>query len=114
MTEADASVGGVRVDTLATAVAACADVSGLYAGRLGEVGSYLPGRRVAGIVVDEDVVTGQVRASGGATASQLLTQISLVSAPLLAGHRLHVVVADIDDAPDGRLAVEAPPALPAG
>jgi hypothetical protein len=111
-----AVIDGVNVDAVAAAVQACPGVSGLDAGRFGEVASYLPGRRVQGVAVREDSVTVQVRSRWGVPAADLLSQITAVLTPLTGGRRVAVVVADIDDpAPPGSClpsAPEAPPGVP--
>lgn len=94
-----ALVDGVDVDAVAAAVTACAGVAGLYAGRFAEIGTYLPGRRVPGVQVDGGTVTLHVRSRWGVPAEQLLHQITAVTAPMTAGRKVHVVLADIDDPP---------------
>ena len=59
-----AVIDGVDVDAVAAAVAGCAGVAALAGGPFGEVTSYLPGRKVAGVAVGNDRVTVQVRAGG--------------------------------------------------
>lgn len=106
-----AVVDGINVDTVASAVSACAGVSALYGGRISEVASYLPGRRVSGVVVDPDALTIQVRARWGVPAADVFDQINAVLAPLHVGRPINVVVADIDDPPS--LDGSVPRALPA-
>lgn len=61
--------------------------------------SYLPGRKVAGVVVGDGRVTVQVRSRWGVPAPDLAALIAAVLAPLT-GHRpVDVVIADIDDPP---------------
>jgi len=55
------SSDGVNVDAVAAAVLGCAGVAGLDGGRFGEVASYLPGRKVPGVVVSGGRVTVQIR-----------------------------------------------------
>jgi hypothetical protein len=108
MTEAPgtsvALIDGIDVDAVAAAVTACPGVSALFGGRGDAIATYLPGRRVPGVEVQPSTVTIHVRSRWGIPAPQLLTQIGTAISPLLRGHRLEVVVADIDDA--------EPPALP--
>ncbi|MFI7604256.1 hypothetical protein ACIBTV_03945 [Micromonospora sp. NPDC049366] len=94
-----AVVDGVDVDAVAAAVRACPAVAGLVA--LGGRGTYLPGRRVDGVVVDADTVLVQVRARWGARAPELAAQVRAAVAPLVAGRHIDVVVADVGDPPDG-------------
>jgi hypothetical protein len=111
-----AVVDGINVDAVAAAVQACPGVCGLDGGRFGEVASYLPGRRVQGVAVGRDSVTVQVRSRWGVPAADLLSQITAVLTPLIAGRRVEVVVADIDEPPafEGRLpsALEAASGVP--
>ena len=53
-----AVIDGVDVDAVAAAVPGCAGVAALDGGPFGEVVSYLPGRRVTGVVVGDGRVTG--------------------------------------------------------
>ena len=94
-----AVIDGVNVDTVAAAVQACPGVSGLDGGRFGEVASYLPGRRVPGVVVRKDSVLVQIRARWGVPAADLLSQVTAVVTPLIGARLVEVVVADIDDPP---------------
>lgn len=94
-----AVIDGVDVDAVAAAVAGCAGVAALDGGPFGGVASYLPGRKVVGVVVGNGRVTVQVRARWGIPAPDLAALITVVLAPLT-GHRpVDVVIADIDDPP---------------
>ena len=100
-----AVIDGVDVDAVAAAVTGCEGVAALDGGPFGEVASYLPGRRVTGVVVGDGRVTVQVRSRWGVPAPDLAAVITAVLAPLT-GHRpVDVMIADIDD---------PPPAPPAG
>lgn len=92
-------VDGVNVDAVAAAVRACPGVSDLYAGRFAEVATYLPGRRVLGVVVADGTLTVQVRSRWAVPADALLREIDSAVARLLHGHKLRVVVGDVDDPP---------------
>jgi hypothetical protein len=94
-----AVIDGVNVDAVAAAVQVCPGVSGLDGGRFGEVASYLPGRRVPGVVVRKDSVLVQIRARWGIPAAGLLSQVTAVLTPLIGARLVEVVVADIDDPP---------------
>ena len=109
---AAAIVDGIDVDAVASAVLACPGVSDLTDGRFGDATSYLPGRRLTGVAVREDTLRISVRAKWGVTASDLLDQITLAVTPIGSDRRIEVVIAEIDDPP--WLAVQQPPALPAG
>ncbi|MGI8760216.1 MAG: Asp23/Gls24 family envelope stress response protein [Jatrophihabitantaceae bacterium] len=103
---APALVDGIDVDAVAAAVRACAGVADLYAGRFAEVGSYLPGRRVPGVVISPGSLTVQVRSRWGVPAAAVLAQIAAAVRALRHDHELTVVIADIDDPPG----TEDPPA----
>ena len=115
-----AIVEGVDIDAVANTVRACAGVSDLFDGAFGDSTSYLPGRRVTGVSVNQDTVRVSVRAKWGVPASDLLGQITSALKPSLANRRIEIVVADIDDPPS--FAAQPPvavlpgagPALPAG
>jgi hypothetical protein len=96
--------GGADVDMIATAVRLCAGVSALDGGAHGEIATYLPGRKVTGVVVGDGRVTVQVRVRWGTPAPDLAALITTVAAPFTGHRRIDVVIADIDDppgAPDG-------------
>jgi hypothetical protein len=96
---APAMVDGIDVEMIAGVVLRCAGVSALDGGPYGEVASYLPGRRVVGVVIGDGQVTVRVRAAWGVPAPALAALITTEVSPL-AGHRLvDVVIADIDDPP---------------
>lgn len=92
-------IDGIDVEMIAAAVRQCAGVSALDDGPYGEVATYLPGRKVVGVVIGDGQVTVQVRAAWGVPAPELAALITTVASPL-AGHRLiDVVIADMDDPP---------------
>ena len=94
-----AVIDGVNVDAVAAAVLGCAGVAGLDGGRFGEVASYLPGRKVRGVVVSGGRVTVQIRSRWAVPAPDLAALITAVLAPLTGSHPVDVVIADIDDPP---------------
>ena len=93
-------------------VAACPSVSGLTGGAPGGVTTLLPGRRVIGVRVSAGVVHVEVRARWGVTAAMLAGEVRAGTAALLAKHRLHVLISDIDDPPSSER-VAAPGRSPA-
>ncbi len=86
---------GADADRIREAVLACPDVVGLFGGAFGEIRSYLPGRSVAGVRVDEERVQVHVVARYGPPLTEVATQIGSALAPLLADRPLRVVVEDI-------------------
>ncbi|MHC3000738.1 Asp23/Gls24 family envelope stress response protein [Gordonia sp. GN26] len=86
------------VDDLADAVLAVPGVAALHGGLLGEVATYLPGRRVAGIVLDADI--GEVHIVAD-MSFDLQTVAATVrdTAERIAGRTFAVVVEDIATGP---------------
>ena len=92
-----AVIEGIDIDAVVAAVRGCAGVSGLDGGQFGEVASYLPGRKVEGVVVSGGRVRVQIRSQWAVPAPELAALIKAVLVPLT-GHRpVDVVIADIDD-----------------
>ncbi len=87
-------------------------MSGLDGGPFSGVASYLPGRKVEGIVVRDGRVTVQVWSRWAVPAPELAAAITAMLAPLTGNRPVDVVIADIDDPPGA----PAPggPAGPAG
>src|SRR5947209_16159519 len=96
---APAVIDGINVEAVATAVQGCAGVSALDSGRFGEVASYLPGRRVPGVVVRDRSVLVGVRSRWGVRAADLFAQIASAVAPLIGRRWVEVTIGDIDDPP---------------
>jgi len=94
-----AVIDGVDVEAVAAAVQACTDVAGMDGGKFGEVASYLPGRKVPGVVISDGRVKVQVRSRWGIPAPYLAALITAVVAPLTRGRPVDVVIGDIDDPP---------------
>ncbi|MBV9095420.1 MAG: hypothetical protein JO132_16345 [Streptosporangiaceae bacterium] len=94
-----AVIDGIDVDAVAAAVAGSAGVTALDGGPFGAVATYLPGRKVTGVVIGNGRVKVQVRSRWGVPAADLAASITAALAPLT-GHRpVDVVIADIDDPP---------------
>ena len=64
-----ALVDGIDIDAVAAMVRGCAGVSALDGGPFGEVASYLPGRTVPGVAIDESRIRVQVRSEWGVPAT---------------------------------------------
>ena len=84
-----------EADRISAAVLSCPDVAGMSAGAFGEVRSYLPGRSVPGVTVDDDAVAVHVVARFGPPLGAVVEQIAAALRPLLGGRELHVTVEDI-------------------
>ena len=99
-----AQLDSTEIDAVAAVVRGCAGVSALVGGPFGEVTSYLPGRVVPGVAVDDTRVRVRVRSEWGVRATMLAALISAALAPLAGSRPVDVTIADIDD----------PPPVPAG
>ncbi|MCD2143993.1 Asp23/Gls24 family envelope stress response protein [Gordonia paraffinivorans] len=86
------------VDEVAEAVLAVPGVTGLHGGLLGEVATYLPGRRVAGIALDDEA--GEIHIVADLT-HDLRSVAATVrdTAEQLAGRTFTVIVEDITTDP---------------
>jgi hypothetical protein len=103
-----AVIDGIDVDAVAAAVQECPGVSGLDSGPFSGVASYLPGRKVEGIVVRDGRVIVQIRSRWAVPAPGLAAVISAMLAPLTGNRPVDVVITDIDD-PSGVSALRVPP-----
>ena len=92
-------IEGVDVDAVAAAVLGCAGVAGLDGGRFGEMASYLPGRKVEGVVTSGGRVKVQIRARWAVPVPELAALIRTILMPLTGPRPVDVVIADIDDPP---------------
>jgi hypothetical protein len=84
------------VDAVAAATLACPAVVGMHPGGTRFVATYLPGRRVVGVRVDEDRVLVSVVLASRASVQKLETQVRGALAPLVEGREVDVHVADVD------------------
>lgn len=112
MTSPGPSTDDVDVDAVVTAVRTSPGVDDLDAGRLVRLGTYLPGRMVPGVRVDEATVTVQVRTRWNVPMPEIAAQIRARVAPLVGGRRIDVVVADLTDPPSEQGDAPALPAAP--
>ena len=94
-----ALVDGIDIDAVAALVRGCAGVSALDGGPFGEVASYLPGRTVPGVAVDDNRIRVQVRSRWGVPAADVAALITAALAPLAGPRPIDVAIADIDDPP---------------
>ncbi len=102
---AEVLVEAGTADAIAAAVAACPAVASLHGGGLRRTATYLPGRLVEGVHVDEDRVRVSVVAVQGVPVSDVAGQIRAAVAPLVPGRAVDVHIADLQ-------LTEQPPALP--
>jgi len=93
--QVSAGESGSEPERIRVAVLACPDVADLSAGAFGEIRSYLPGRSVPGVRVDDDAVEVHIVARLGPPLQAIAAQIDDALAPILAGRELRVTVEDV-------------------
>ena len=87
-------------DAIAAATRTCPAVADLHEGGTRAVATYLPGRRVVGVRIEDDRVTVSVVLAYGASVQSLEKQVRTALAPHVEGRRVDVHVADIRTEPD--------------
>ncbi len=92
-----ALVEGIDVDALAAAVRSCPAVHDLDRGALGSIATYLPGRQLAGIRIEQYRVSVQVRVVWDVPVGELGVQVRRALAPLIGGRIVDIVVAALSD-----------------
>lgn len=97
--------GGVDVDAVASRVAGCRSVARLTTGRLPEVATYLPGRRIPGVRLVDGRIEIHVVACWGVPVPELAAEVRRAAAPAAAGLAVDVHVDDVD-VPDGPSAAQ--------
>jgi hypothetical protein len=83
------------VDAIAAAMLACPAVAGLHEGGSRAVATYLPGRRVVGVRVEDQRVLVSVVLAAGSSVRRMETEVRDTLAPHVRGRRLDVHVADV-------------------
>jgi len=86
------------VDTIAAAMMACPAVAGLHEGGTRAVATYLPGRRVVGVRVEDERVLVSVVLASGSSVRVLEAQVRSRLAPHVRGRQVDVHVADVQPA----------------
>jgi hypothetical protein len=109
-----ALVDGVDVDAVAAAVRGCPAVDDLDGGRLGGVATYLPGRRVPGIRIENDRIEVHVRGRWDQPVSLIADQIRSALATLNGGRVIDVVLTDVADPGQASAQLALPATQPAG
>ncbi|MDQ1178706.1 MULTISPECIES: hypothetical protein [unclassified Rhodococcus (in: high G+C Gram-positive bacteria)] len=92
--------GSDRADLVADAVVAVDGVASLHGGMFGEIGTYLPGRRVAGVAIRDDGTEIHIAVTPDAVVRETADAVrravrAVVDAPV------HVVVEDVASPSDG-------------
>lgn len=89
-------------DAIVKAVLAEPDVVKLHSGAFGEVATYLPGRRVAGVQVGEQRVSVHVTVQLGSPVQPVARRVRAAVEPLAGGRPVDVVVEDVVDPAETR------------
>jgi hypothetical protein len=90
------------VDAIATAMLACPAVAALHEGGNQAVATYLPGRRVVGVRVEDQRVLVSVVLAAGSSVPMLEAEVRTRLAPHVRGRQIDVHVADVQTAMDPR------------
>jgi hypothetical protein len=86
------------VDAIATATLACPAVAGLHEGGTRAVATYLPGRRVVGVRIEDRRVLVSLVLAYGSSVRSLETQVRSALTPHVGGRQVDVHVADVQTA----------------
>lgn len=89
-------MNAVDPDAVATAVLACPHVAGLSAGTVQEIATYLPGRRVQGIRVQDDALEIHVVARWGTPLPDVGAEVRKAVGMLAGGRPITVAIEDIE------------------
>ncbi|MGA2826694.1 MAG: hypothetical protein ABSF03_11300 [Streptosporangiaceae bacterium] len=84
-----------KADEVAAAVAAAPGVAALSGGRLGGVGTYLPGRRVTGVIVRDGDLEVHVIGRYGVPVGTIAAEVRRAAEPFASGQPVHVIIEDL-------------------
>lgn len=84
-------------DSVAAAALSVPGVTDLHSGAFGEVATYLPGRRVTGVRLAEDVTEVHIAVAMGAPVLSTAAAVRAVVTPLVAT-RVDVFIEDVQEA----------------
>lgn len=86
----------VDAEAVSAAALACPNVAGLSSGAVAEVATYLPGRRVSGIRIQDDVLEVHVVARWGSPLPDIAEQVRSLVRPLAGGRSVMVAIEDVE------------------
>ncbi len=89
------SGAGDEAEQIATAIGAVPAVAALSGGRLGGVGTYLPGRRVTGVVLREDELEVHVVGRYGVPVAEIAAEVRRAAEPYVGDRTVHVIIEDL-------------------
>ncbi|MCK0176087.1 hypothetical protein [Mycolicibacterium sp. F2034L] len=84
-------------DTVAALALAVPGVAALHPGMFGEVGTYLPGRRVTGVRIRDDAVDVHITVWDTVPVRDTAAAVRDAVAAGLPGHTINVTVEDVTD-----------------
>ena len=90
-----AEPGEVSAIAIADAVSAVPRVAALSGGRLGGVGTYLPGRRVTGVVIRGQDVEVHVVGRYGTPVAEIAAEVRRAVEPYTGDRTVHVIIEDL-------------------
>ena len=100
---------GISVDELAARAASCGSVARLSPGPVGEVATYLPGRRVPGVRVRDDGIEIHVVGRWGVRVADIAADVRAAIRPIAPGVPVDVHMDDVDVPSDGeRVEIQLP------
>ena len=91
----DATPAPTKADEVAAAVAAAPGVAALSEGRPGSVSTYVPGRRVTGVVVREGDIEVHVIGRYGVPVGTIAAEVRRAAEPFASGQPVHVIIEDL-------------------
>lgn len=91
----DATPAPAKADEVAAAVAAAPGVAALSEGRPGGVSTYVPGRRVTGVVVREGDIEVHVIGRYGVPVGTIAAEVRRAAEPFASGHPVYVIIEDL-------------------
>ena len=91
----DAGPAPAKADDVAAAVAAAPGVAALSGARLAGAGTYLPGRRVTGVVVRDGDIEVHVIGRYGVPVGAIATEVRRAAEPFANGQPVHVIIEDL-------------------
>ena len=84
------------LDAVVAAAIGCPQVAGMAGGQFGEVATYLPGRRLAGVRVADDELEVHVVARWGTPLPEVADAVRRAVAPAAGGRPVTVYIDDIE------------------
>ncbi len=84
-----------NAEQIAAAVSAAPGVASLSGGRLGGAGTYLPGRRVTGVVIRDDELELHVIGRYGTSVAEIAADVRRAVEPFAGDRTVHVIIEDL-------------------